>query len=193
MSLWISNFLNISAFVNMKVIFAVINTTWAVVKIRPEKNSGLYGIWTHDLCNTAAVFHSASQWWWVKIPHRPEKFFSRPYFHYCSCSVYYTVKIAFILASLSAVQIDDFHIFTVVYQLLFGISVFLMESFLCDIFFWMIDITLSSMYSFVSCVSFPLPVWFFFVYQLINLGKTICFLSTPYLTSLQWTDISLIV
>ena len=38
-----------------------------------------------------------------------------------------TVKIALILASLSAVQIDDFHIFTVVYQLLFGISVFLME------------------------------------------------------------------
>ena len=51
----------------------------------------------------------------------------RPYFHYCSCSVYYTVKIAFILRSLSAVQIDDCHIFTVVYQLLFGISVFLME------------------------------------------------------------------
>ena len=89
MSLWISNFLNISAFVNMKVIFVVINTTWAVVKIRPEKNSGLYEIWTHDLCNTAAVFHSASLWWWVKILYRPEKFFFRPYFHYCSFSVYY--------------------------------------------------------------------------------------------------------
>ena len=34
----------------MKVIFVVMNTTWAVVKIRPEeKNSGLYRIWTHDL------------------------------------------------------------------------------------------------------------------------------------------------
>ena len=41
--------------------------------------------------------------------------------------VFITVKIAFILTSLSAVQIDDFHIFTVVYHLLFGISVFLME------------------------------------------------------------------
>ena len=27
------------------------NTTWVVVKIRP-KNSDLYGIWTHDLCDT---------------------------------------------------------------------------------------------------------------------------------------------
>ena len=28
----------------MKVILAVMYTTWAVVKTRPEKNSGLYGI-----------------------------------------------------------------------------------------------------------------------------------------------------
>ena len=32
----------------MKAIFAVMNTTWAVVNIGPEKNSGLYGIWTPD-------------------------------------------------------------------------------------------------------------------------------------------------
>ena len=31
-------------FVNMKAIFAVMNTTYAVVKIRPEKYSGLYGM-----------------------------------------------------------------------------------------------------------------------------------------------------
>ena len=31
------------------------NTAWAVVKIRPEKNSGVYGIWAHDLCDTGAV------------------------------------------------------------------------------------------------------------------------------------------
>ena len=30
--------------VNIKATFAVMNTTWAVVKIRPEKNSGLYGV-----------------------------------------------------------------------------------------------------------------------------------------------------
>ena len=40
--------------VNMKVILAVMYTNWALVKIRPEKNSGLYRIWTHDLCNTGA-------------------------------------------------------------------------------------------------------------------------------------------
>ena len=43
--------------VNMKAIFALMNTTWVVVKIRPEKNSGLYGIWTHDLCDTDRALH----------------------------------------------------------------------------------------------------------------------------------------
>ena len=37
------------------------NTTWAVVKIRPEKNSGLYEILTHDLCDTGAVLYQLSQ------------------------------------------------------------------------------------------------------------------------------------
>ena len=46
--------------VNMKAIFAAMNTTWAVVKIRPEKNSGLYRIWTHDLCDTGAVLYRLS-------------------------------------------------------------------------------------------------------------------------------------
>ena len=30
------------------------NTTELVVEIRPEKNSGPYGIWTYDLCDTRA-------------------------------------------------------------------------------------------------------------------------------------------
>ena len=47
--------------VNMKEIFAVIITTQAVVKIMPEKNSGLYGIWTHDLCDTGAALYQLSQ------------------------------------------------------------------------------------------------------------------------------------
>ena len=38
--------------VNAKAIFAVKNTTRTVVKIRPKKNSALYGNWTHDLCDT---------------------------------------------------------------------------------------------------------------------------------------------
>ena len=37
----------------MKAIFAV-------VKIRLEKNSGLYEIWTHDLYDTGAVLHQLS-------------------------------------------------------------------------------------------------------------------------------------
>ena len=45
---------------NVEAIFAVMNTTWAVVKIRPEKNSGLYKIWTHDLCDTSAVLYQLS-------------------------------------------------------------------------------------------------------------------------------------
>ena len=37
------------------------NTTGLVVEIRPEKNSGPYGIWTHNLCDIGAEwnkFHS---------------------------------------------------------------------------------------------------------------------------------------
>ena len=45
----------------MKAIFAVMNNTQIVVKRRPEKkNSGLYGIWTHDLCDTSAVLYQPS-------------------------------------------------------------------------------------------------------------------------------------
>ena len=36
---------------NMKAIFAVMNTTQAVVKMRPKKNLGLYVIWTYDQYN----------------------------------------------------------------------------------------------------------------------------------------------
>ena len=37
-----------------------IHTTWAVVKLKPEKNSGLNGIRTHDLCDTGAVLYLLS-------------------------------------------------------------------------------------------------------------------------------------
>ena len=42
------------------------------------KNSGPYGIWTHDLCDTGAALHQLYGSWsvlqrsWVQIPHRPE-------------------------------------------------------------------------------------------------------------------------
>ena len=34
------------------------NTTELVVEIRLEKNSGPYGVWTHDLCNTGRLISS---------------------------------------------------------------------------------------------------------------------------------------
>ena len=37
------------------------NTTWAVVKIRPKTNSGPYGIWTHDLCDIGAALYQLSK------------------------------------------------------------------------------------------------------------------------------------
>ena len=37
---------------NIEAIFAVMNTTELEVEIRAGKNSGPYGIWTHDLCDT---------------------------------------------------------------------------------------------------------------------------------------------
>ena len=45
---------------NMKAIFAVVNTTTAVVKTMPEKYLGLYGIWIHDLCNSNAELYQPS-------------------------------------------------------------------------------------------------------------------------------------
>ena len=45
--------------INMEEVFAAVNTTYAVVKIKPEKFSS-YGIWIHELCNTAAVLYQPS-------------------------------------------------------------------------------------------------------------------------------------
>ena len=42
---------------NTEVIPTVMNTTELVAEIRPEKKSDLYGIWTHDLCDTSAVLY----------------------------------------------------------------------------------------------------------------------------------------
>ena len=39
------------------MILAVMNTTELVVEIRPEKNSGPYGIWTHDLYDTGVALY----------------------------------------------------------------------------------------------------------------------------------------
>ena len=46
-----------------QLIIAVIYTTYAVVKLKPEKNSGLNGIRTHDLCDTGAVLYQLRASW----------------------------------------------------------------------------------------------------------------------------------
>ena len=44
----------------LRKIIAVICATFAVAKRKPEKNSGLYGIRTLDLCNTCAALYQLS-------------------------------------------------------------------------------------------------------------------------------------
>ena len=45
---------------NMKAIFIVMNTTWAVVKVTPKKKFRIVRIWTYDLCHTGGVLHQLS-------------------------------------------------------------------------------------------------------------------------------------
>ena len=45
---------------NMEAILAVMNTSYVVVKIRRQKNSGPYGICTHDFCDTGAALNKLS-------------------------------------------------------------------------------------------------------------------------------------
>lgn len=54
------------------MIFEVANTTWAVMKIKPEKkNSGLYGSWTPDLWDSGAVLYQLSNKpTWLHYPRR---------------------------------------------------------------------------------------------------------------------------
>ena len=44
----------------IKVILTAMNTTEQVAEMRPEKNSGPYRIWTHDLCDTSAALYQLS-------------------------------------------------------------------------------------------------------------------------------------
>ena len=43
------------------MIIAVIYATFAVAKRKPERNSGLYGIRTLDLCDTGAALYQLSE------------------------------------------------------------------------------------------------------------------------------------
>ena len=50
---------------NVKVIFAAMNTAWVVVKIRSEKNLGLYGIWPTELTSQLALVPNKPVKWWI--------------------------------------------------------------------------------------------------------------------------------
>ena len=98
MNIWKSYIWTADKDVNMKAIFAVMNTTWAVVKIRPEKNSGLYGIWTHDHCTgIAEVMGSNPVQAWI---------FSGLIFTTAEV-VFITAKIAFILTEIILSQMGQ--------------------------------------------------------------------------------------
>ena len=58
---WIMSPSNIFFYIIIqRKIIAVIYATYAVAKGKPEKNSGLYGIQTLDLCDTGAVLYQLS-------------------------------------------------------------------------------------------------------------------------------------
>ena len=67
-----------------RMIIAVIYTTFTAGKRKPEKNSGLYGIRTLDLCDTGAPVSQRSR---ERIPYEPE-FFFRLFFRNCKGCVY---------------------------------------------------------------------------------------------------------
>ena len=54
LNIWVSYMWTVEE-TKIEAILAVMNTTQLVVKLRPEKNSGPYEIWTHDLWNTDAT------------------------------------------------------------------------------------------------------------------------------------------
>ena len=58
----------------------------AVVKLKPEKNSGLNGIRTHNLCDTAAVLYQLSyQANWEQVTLRVHNIPNRKFYcSYCS-------------------------------------------------------------------------------------------------------------
>ena len=78
------------------MIIAVVNVTFAAAKRKPEKNLGLYGIRTLDLCDTGAALYQL---------------------FFFSGSLFAAAKVAYVTATIilhlilhSAVHIYDFHI-----------------------------------------------------------------------------------
>ena len=77
-------------------------------KNKAWKNSGLYGIWTHDLCDTGTVLYQLS---YQLVAGQAWNFFC-PLFTTAQV-VFITAEIAFILTSSSAIHIYDFHVITI--------------------------------------------------------------------------------
>ena len=86
-NIWKSYMWTVDKDMNMKAIFAVMNTTQAVVKIRPKKNLGLYIIWIYDQYNDrenlvldqliipkVIFFLFSSLIWLILYRYRKEKF-----------------------------------------------------------------------------------------------------------------------
>ena len=55
LNIWVSHMWTVVEETKIEAILAVMNNTQLVVKLRPEKNSGPYEIWTYDLWNTDAT------------------------------------------------------------------------------------------------------------------------------------------
>ena len=60
MSIWKSLCERQSEELFWRKIIAVKYAMYVVAKRKPEKNSGLYGIWTLDLCDTGAALYQLS-------------------------------------------------------------------------------------------------------------------------------------
>ena len=56
-NIWKPRVWNADKEMNMEAISAMMKTTKKVLKIGTEKNSGLYWIWTHDLCDTDVALY----------------------------------------------------------------------------------------------------------------------------------------
>ena len=56
--------------IKWRMIIAVIYATFAVAKRKPEKNSGLYGIRTLDLCDTGATSNPVQAWIFFRLSFR---------------------------------------------------------------------------------------------------------------------------
>ena len=112
---------NKNKLLNMKAIFEVMNTTSAVVKVKPEKNQACTGFEPMTFANRCSTLlpELTSQ---LRASYTKPREVMNTWLWICENLIYFTTaqvvlitaKMAFILTSLPAVHIYDFHIFTVI-------------------------------------------------------------------------------